>query len=257
LFILALRRAKSLEIGVDEDHNAGWDYLIKQAEDLLERGFALASPHDVYAFVKAIFEVFSLEHRDAVNNARDVTDYPSFENLADEDDTVSSALTMLTDGNRLRTQVDRIVEAKLAQAKLDRTPSKGRNKKRSGRPSPTSSESSTPPSPKRLTRRERNAAARVKAAAADKAAKRKKAAADKAAAALTANFPPAGAPYGLAAYVPETREARAARHKAIGIWITTPEAKDAAGNARCFLHHTDPTKCPTPCKFMRSHEPAV
>ena len=43
LFILALRRAKSLEIGVDEDHNAGWDYLIKQAEDLLERGFALAT----------------------------------------------------------------------------------------------------------------------------------------------------------------------------------------------------------------------
>ena len=91
LFILALRRAKSLEIGVDEDHNAGWDYLIKQAEDLLERGFALASPHDVYDFVKATFEVFSLEHRDGVNNARDVTDYPSFENLADEDDTVSGA----------------------------------------------------------------------------------------------------------------------------------------------------------------------
>jgi hypothetical protein len=46
LFILALRRAKSLEIGVDEDHNAGWDYLIKQAEDLLERGFALASSNE-------------------------------------------------------------------------------------------------------------------------------------------------------------------------------------------------------------------
>jgi hypothetical protein len=208
----------------------------------------------VYAFVKATFEVFSLEHRDAVNDSKDATDNPSFENLADEDDTVSGALTMLTDGNRLRTQVDRIVEAKLVQAKLDlralSTPSKGRNKKRSGRPSPISSESSTSPSPKRLTRRERAAAARVKAAAA-----RKKA--DKAAAASAANFPPAGAPFGLPAYIPETRETRAARHKAIGIWTKTPEAKDAAGHARCFLHHTDPTKCQTPCKFMRSHEPAA
>jgi hypothetical protein len=218
---------------------------------LLERGFALANPQDVFDFVKATFEVFSLEHRGAVNNARDVSDCPTFENLAAEDDTVSGALTMPTDGNRLRTQVDRIVEAKLVEAKLTlSTPSKGRNKKRSGRPSPASSDSSTSPSPKRLTRRERSAAAKVKAAAA-----RKKA--DKAAAAMAANFPPAGAPFGLPAYVPETRETRAARHKAIGIWTKTPEAKDAAGHARCFLHHTDTTKCATPCKFMRSHEPAA
>ena len=209
---------------------------------MLERGFALASPQDVFDFVKATFEVFSLEHRGAVNNARDVSDCPTFENLADEDDTVSGALTMLTDGNRLRTQVDRIVEAKLALG----TPSKGRNKKRSGRPSPASSDSSTSPSPKKPTRRERAATAKLKKAA----AARKKT--DKAAAVLAANFPPAGAPFGLPAHVPEPRESRAARHKAIGIWIKTPEAKDAAGLDRCFLHHTDPTKCATPCKFGRA-----
>jgi hypothetical protein len=58
--------------------------------------------------VEAIFLAFSLEHRDAVLGNRALSEHPTFDNLQDSDDCVSSAAAMLNEGNRLRKQVSRI-----------------------------------------------------------------------------------------------------------------------------------------------------
>jgi hypothetical protein len=114
MFLTAMKRAKSLEIGVTDDHLSGWTYLTKLGDDLLERGFALARPQDFFDFVQETFVVFSYEHRDAVSNARDISDYPTSDKLDDADETVQPAHQMLTGGNVMRKQVDKIDAAQLA-----------------------------------------------------------------------------------------------------------------------------------------------
>jgi hypothetical protein len=51
VFVKVLRRAKSLEVFVSEEHLAGWDFLITHGEDLAERGFAQATLQDFHDFV--------------------------------------------------------------------------------------------------------------------------------------------------------------------------------------------------------------
>jgi hypothetical protein len=112
MFVLALRRAKSMEVGQSEDHLAGWDFLVERAERLLEMGFAHAMPKDLYSWVGSVFETFSLEHRDAVMGSRAMAEYPTFDRLQDLDGEVQSASMMLKEGNTMRRHVARILDDK-------------------------------------------------------------------------------------------------------------------------------------------------
>jgi hypothetical protein len=181
MFIAAMRRAKSLEVGATEAHLDGWDYLTSLGDELVQRGCSLASPQEFFDLVKETFTFFSMEHRDAINDARDVTDYPMFDNLTDADEVIAPALSMLTKGNVMCKQVDKIASAnKLAL--ITPAPNGKGGRKRGMRPSPTSSTSSSSPSPV-SSKRERKRIARQKRQADAKRA-----------AALAQNPPPASGP---------------------------------------------------------------
>ena len=263
----AMRRAKSLEVGATEDHLAGWDHLITLGDKLVERGFALAEPQDFYDLVKETFTVFSMEHRDAINDSRDVSDYPTFDNLDDAAATIAPALEMLTKGNVMRKQVDKIVASQLALL----TPSQKGGRKRGALTSPPSPASSSSPSPK-LNGRQKKRAASLKRKSTQTAAKT---AATKLAQTAAAKIAQAAIPMSTAltlttptsaataltkaaatAHYDRLQEEKRLRKVAIGVWMKTPESKDKNGADRCFLHDQDPSWCPTPCQHGRSHEPA-
>jgi hypothetical protein len=258
LFLTAMQRAQSLEIGVTEAHLAGWRYLLKLGAELAERGFARARPQDFFDFVHETFVTFSSEHRDAITNTRDISDYPTFDNLEDADETVQPAFEMLTGGNVMRSQVDKIVTAQLA---LLGTPLKG--KKRPSHPSPTTSDSSTSPSPtKGLSKSQKKNARKKRSAASEAQSKKDKAAAAAAkvtaaaaaAAAAAGSQPPSGP---TAQQIKDRAASKAKRFAEIAAWMLLPESKDKNGAVRCYLFNEDPSHCKAGAACPRSHEPGV
>jgi hypothetical protein len=261
-----MRRAKSLEVGATEGHLDGLDYLVTLGDKLVERGFALAEPQDFYDLVKETFAVFSMEHRDAINDSHDVSDYPTFDNLDDAATTIAPALEMLTKGNVMRKQVDKIVASQLALL----TPAHKGGRKRGAHTSPPSSASSSSPRPK-LNIRQKKRAASNKRKAAQKAAQTAAAKLAQTAAAkiaqaalpmstaltLTTPTSAAAALTNAAAQATHDRiqEEKRLRKVAIGAWMKTPGSKDKNGADRCFLHDQDPSWCTTPCRNGCSHEP--
>jgi hypothetical protein len=180
LFLLALRRAKSIEIGVTQRHIDGWDHLLDVGSKLQERGFVQAEPRDFFDYVTEVFKTFTSEHRRAILSSRDISDYPAFHELADVNSFVSMAKSMITDGNRLRKQVDKIVVDKMATGGGgggggSKTPSKGKNKRNKIVISPTSSEESSdspPPTSKTTSKRKKNKKKKPKTPAAAAASTR-------------------------------------------------------------------------------------
>ena len=159
LFLLALRRAKSIEIGVTQRHIDGWDHLLEVGSKLQERGFVQAEPRDFFDYVTEVFKTFTSEHRRAILSSRDISDYPAFHELADVNSFVSMAKSMITDGNRLRKQVDKIVETKMAVNAATKSPSRGKNKRDKNAVSPASSEGSSgspPPASKSTSSKKKN-----------------------------------------------------------------------------------------------------
>ena len=197
---------------------------------------------------------FSSEHRDAITNTRDISDYPTFGNLEDADETVQPAFEMLTGGNVMCSQVDKIVAAQLA---LFGTPLKG--KKRPTHPSPTTSDSSTSPTPtkgksrsqKKNERKKLREAQSKKDKAAAAAAKVTAAAA--AAAAAAGSQPPSGP---TAQQIKDRAASKAKRFAEIAAWMLLPESKDKNGAVRCYLFNEDPSHCKAGAACPRSHEPA-
>ena len=163
LFILALTRAKDLEIGASVLHQEGWDNLIQVGQQLMLTGFTRAMPQDYYDYVDAVFTQFTLEHRAAVLDVHDPSDYPTFHHLVDEDELVSYAFSMLQDGNKLRKQVKALVKAETTT----HTPT-GKNKKKTKKakqPSPSTtsgSDSSSSPSPDKRNNRQKKSTKRTK-----------------------------------------------------------------------------------------------
>jgi hypothetical protein len=242
MFGIALKRAKSMEVGQSEDHLAGWDSLVARVDRPLETGFAHAMPQDIYAWVASVFETFSLEHRDAVlgNRALSEYEYPTFDVLQDLDEDVLAAQDMLKEGNRLRKQVARMVEDRMSTAAATKS------SKRSRRPANDESEDSeSSPSPKKPPAKKKITKVKVK-----KPHKKP-----------TAPAPaPAPAPKGKKG---PTEAEKEERRKAIEAWEKTPASKDAAGLSRCFLFAHDPSGCKqwicphkTKDGVTRSHEPA-
>ena len=120
-------------------------------------------PQDYYDYVDTVFKQFTLEHRAAVLDVHDPSDYPTFHHLVDEDELVSYAFSMLQEGNKLRKQVKALVKAETAT----RTPT-GKNKKKTKKtkqPSPSTtsgSDSSSSPSPDKRNNRQKKNAKRTK-----------------------------------------------------------------------------------------------
>ena len=113
-------------------------------------------------------------------SSRDISDYPAFHELADVNSFVSMAKSMITDGNRLRKQVDKIVVDKMATGGGgggggSKTPSQGKNKRNKIVISPTSSEESSdspPPTSKTTSKRKKNKKKKPKTPAAAAASTR-------------------------------------------------------------------------------------
>jgi hypothetical protein len=186
--------------------------------------------------------VFSTEHRDANNDSHDVSDYPTFDNLGDAATTIAPALEMLTKGNVMRKQVDKIVASQLALL----TPAHKGGRKRGAHPSPPSPTSSSSPSPKLSGRQKKRAASnkrksdiKAQKAAQTAAAKLAQAAAPTSTA-LTLTAPASTALTSTAAQAQYDRiqEEKRLRKVAIGAWMKTPGSKDKNGADRCFLYDT-------------------
>ena len=109
---------------------------------------------------------------------RDPRDYPTFTSIVDEDGLVAYALSLLDDGNKLRSQVAQMVA--LEVARVASTPKKQRgaltksSKKRTKQPSPSSSESSdsaSSPSPTKVTKPKKKKKSKKAAQAGDTSAR--------------------------------------------------------------------------------------